>query len=448
MAGGCPACGNDGYLVTSVLWIKAEIHTEEKGIVEAVWQEGGRDETAGGNKVIWGYFYASPDDVSWGSRENPDAFVKIWFDANGRIDVNYFHVSVPDIYVYADYRGTLLESVTTLDRRYVRLYYNQDGQDGVEENYEDGIPAEGYSPPQNPPAYSAINGLGISAVINTVDGPTDAVWKKGGDAVTAGGHQVLWGHFYADPSDVDWGSENNPDLFVKVWFDAGGRIDVNFFHVSVPDIEVYSDYPGDGSYDEKGTTIMADRYIRHEYQYEPMACENIDGNWSDLITGNITTTMFGETETNSFSGFRAVSVKQTDCDTEWNLTDSSMYKRTGSVKGNIVSLSGEMTNSAWFADELEESLKQEYANIAITFSTNTHSGEGTISEDSITYEGSGYLSGSLTYMGVSFDISFSRTENSTLTKTGSRSRTTDGVLFPMDSFTDFLVEMVRQKLGD
>jgi len=261
----CFTCGDAGYFVTPDLWIKADINTEEKGIVEAVWQEGGRDETADGNKVIWGYFYASPDDVFWGSKENPEVFVKIWFDANGRIDVSYFHVSVPDIDVYADYRENLLESVTTLNRRYVRLYYNQNSRDGVEVNYEDGIPAAGYSPPQNPPAYSVINGLEISAVINTANGPIDAVWKKGGDALIAGGHQVLWGHFYADPSDVSWGSKNNPDLFVKVWFDAGGRTDVNFFHVSVPDIEVYSDYPGDGFYDEKGTTIMADRYIRHEY---------------------------------------------------------------------------------------------------------------------------------------------------------------------------------------
>ncbi len=420
--------------------------------METVWQEGGRDETAGGSKVIWGYFYASPDDVSWGSKGNPDVFVKIWFDANGRIDVNYFHVSVPDIDVYAEYKDSPLESVTTLDRRYVRLYYNQNGQDGVEENYEDGIPAAGYSPSENPPAYSAIGGLGISAAINTVGGPINAVWKKGGDALTAGGHQVLWGHFYADPSDVSWGSENNPDLFVKVWFDAGGRIDVNFFHVSVPDIEVYSDYPGDGSYDEKGTTVMADRYIRHEYWYEPTACENIDGEWSDFVSGNASTTVFGETETAPFSGIRAepVSIKQADCNTEWNISESGInYKRTGTVEGNVVRLSGEMTNAAWLANRLAESLKEEDANAAITFSTNTHSGEGTISGDKIIYEGSGYLSGTLTYMGLSFDISISQTENSTLTRTGSRNRSSaDDMLLPMHSLADSLVEMIRQKIRD
>ncbi len=54
--------------------------------------------------------------------------------------------------------------------------------------------------------------------------------------------------------------------YVKIWFDVSGRIDVNFFHVSVPDIQVYSDYPSNSSYDQKGTTIMSDRYIRHTYQ--------------------------------------------------------------------------------------------------------------------------------------------------------------------------------------
>ena len=52
---------------------------------------------------------------------------------------------------------------------------------------------------------------------------------------------------------------------MKIWFDVSGRTDVNFFHVSVPDIEGYSDLPNEGAYDQKGTTIMDNRYIRHEY---------------------------------------------------------------------------------------------------------------------------------------------------------------------------------------
>ena len=257
-----------GYLVTDDLWIGAIINSEEKGPIEAVWQKGGEDTTSRGDRVIWGYFYASPSDVTWGSENNPDLFVKIWFDVSGRVDVNYFHVSVPDIVVYSDYpyddtpdeQGT-----TTMSMRYIRQYY-ENGQSYSEENYEDGNPPSGYSPSGNPLGYSIINDLRIGSMINTVEkGPIDALWRFGGQDTTDRGDQVVWGHFYANPSDVTWGSENNPDLFVKIWFDVSGRVDVNYFHVSVPDIEVYSDLPDDGTYDQKGTTIMDNRYIRHEY---------------------------------------------------------------------------------------------------------------------------------------------------------------------------------------
>ena len=257
-----------GNFVTSDLWIKAVINTEEKGHIEAVWQKGGEDTTSRGDRVIWGHFYASPSDVTWGSENNPDLFVKIWFDVSGRVDVNYFHVSVPDIEVYSDYPydGTPDEQgTTTMDRRYIRQYY-QNGESNMDENYEDGNPPSGYSPSGNPSGYLTINDLTIGAIINTEEkGPIDAVWRLGGQDTTSRGDEVVWGHFYADPNDVTWGSENNPDLFVKIWFDVSGRVDVNFFHVSVPDIEGYSDLSSEGAYDQKGTTIMDNRYIRHEY---------------------------------------------------------------------------------------------------------------------------------------------------------------------------------------
>ncbi len=267
---GTAAHGN-GNLVGDDLWIRAVIHTEEKGPIEAVWEEGGRGETMGGHRVIWGYFYASPDDVSWGSRENPDLFVKIWFDRSGRLDVNFFHVSVPEIDVYSDYpyNGTPdEEGTTTMSQRYIRQYYlNNQGE--METSQEDGNPPQGYSPQGNPAGDSTSHALRIGAMIDTDEkGLVDALWYKGGSSATAGGHEVLWGYFYANPNDVAWGSSDNPDLFVKIWFDASGRVDVNFFHVSVPDIEVYSELPSDGTYEQKGTTILNNRYIRQEYSDE------------------------------------------------------------------------------------------------------------------------------------------------------------------------------------
>ena len=54
--------------------------------------------------------------------------------------------------------------------------------------------------------------------------------------MTSRGDFVISGYFYVDPNDTNWGDVNNPDLYIKVWHDASGRIDVNCFHVSVPDI--------------------------------------------------------------------------------------------------------------------------------------------------------------------------------------------------------------------
>lgn len=257
-----------GDCIANDLWIRAVIQSEEKGPIEAVWRKGGEDATTRGDRVIWGHFYANPAEVNWGNADNPDLFVKIWFDAGGRIDVNFFHVSVPDIVVYSGYpfSGTAaLQGTTTMDRRYIRQYY-ENGEAASEDTYEDGNPPIGNTPSGTPVFSSTINTLNIGAIIKTEEkGMINGVWRQGGQATTTRNDQVLWGLFYASSGDVTWGSRDNPDLFVKIWFDAGGRIDVNFFHVSVPDIEVYSDYPGDDICDQKGTTIMTNRYIRHLY---------------------------------------------------------------------------------------------------------------------------------------------------------------------------------------
>ncbi|MDM8551194.1 PKD domain-containing protein [Desulfobacterales bacterium HSG2] len=256
-----------GHLITPDLWIRAVIHTDEKGPVEAVWQKGGEDSTEAGDRVIWGYFYASPIDVAWGNQNNPDLFVKIWFDRSGRTDVNYFHVSVPEIEVYSDYPYDGLpdeQDMTTTDRRYIRQHYLS-GMSDTEEGYEDGTPPSGYPTTGDPVGYVTLHDLRIGSQINIENAsPIEAVWKKGGEGIMDG-HEVIWGHFYASPEDVNWGSPENPDLFVKLWFDKRGRVDVNFFHVSVPNIEVYSDFSDDSLYDEKGTTILKNRYVRHEY---------------------------------------------------------------------------------------------------------------------------------------------------------------------------------------
>lgn len=326
-----------GNLVTADLWIAAVINTEEKGAVEAVWQKGGEDKTSRGDTVLWGHFYASPSDVSWGSANNPEVFVKVWFDVSGRVDVNYFHVSVPDIEVYSDYQydGTVDEQgTTTTSNRYIRQYY-EGGQSASEVQTEDGTAPSGYSQTANPSAYTTSGDLDIGAMINTDEkGAIGAVFRQGGQDTTARGDKVVWGHFYANPSDVSWGSSENPELFVKVWFDAGGRIDVNFFHVSVPDIEVYSDFDADSSWKQSGTTIIADRYTRHEYWDSAVSgCVDVSGDWNTEQYYNATSCGEG-----TWTWYGSGTMVQDGCSGVFTDDDGDSF--SGTISGNTVTMSG------------------------------------------------------------------------------------------------------------
>lgn len=271
----CTDDNYNGYQVTDELWIRAVIQTLGQGNIEAIWQQDGEVTTARGDRVIWGHFYASPDDVTWGNANNPDLFVKIWFDVNGRVDVNYFHVSVPPIDVYSAYFGTPdapdKVNTTDMEQRYIRHYFNQDGSSGAEASYEDRY-EDRSSPPDyvlspDPAGYQVLNDLRIGTLIQTEEaGLIEGIWQLGGQAKTERGDEVAWGHFYADPAEVDWGDPNNPELMVKIWFDVNRRIDVNYFHVSVPDIGVFSEFPNDGEFDkQRGVTMLNDRYTQHRF---------------------------------------------------------------------------------------------------------------------------------------------------------------------------------------
>jgi len=248
---------------------RAVIETVEKGDINASWLLGGIAKTKRGDTVLWGYFYAEPDDVSWGNAENPELFVKIWLDVSGRIDVNFFHVSVPPIRISTSFSGDVSNpdqvNTSDMERRYIRHTRNPDGTNYAKVNFEDGIaPALDLFAP-DPLGFQIVNNLKIGTQINTIEsGFLEGSWQFGGRSVTSRGDEVVWGYFSADSRVVSWGNIMNPEIFVKIWFDISGRIDVNYFHVSVPEISIFSDYLNNG-FSQKGVTVMADRYTRHEF---------------------------------------------------------------------------------------------------------------------------------------------------------------------------------------
>ncbi len=273
-----------GTLVTQDLRIRAMIQTVEKGQIEGVWRLGGDAKTNRGDRVIWGYFYASPNDVTWGDENNPDLFVKVWFDVGGRTDVNYFHVSVPNIEVQSTKGNKYpLQGTTTMGVRYVRHSFNDDGSQQAFS-----VPTLDTSASKSVSRSANANiGIAESTKINTVE--KGLIIGKGGNGDIGNpvrGDRVRWGYYYADPNQVSWGDPNNPDVFYKIWFDVSGRIDVNFFHVSVPDIEVFSqmvDLAANIPMTElfKSTSSLNMRYVRHEYS----APDNVEGFVRDAVTG-------------------------------------------------------------------------------------------------------------------------------------------------------------------
>ncbi|MEZ5672096.1 MAG: NHL repeat-containing protein [Thiotrichaceae bacterium] len=278
---GIAALNNQGgVLVTDNVWIKAMIQDERgEGIYgesppfEAVWKQGGEAKTAQGDRVIWGYFYASPKRVNWGQEQNPDLFVKIWYDHTGHIDVNFFHVSVPYIDVYSAIREMddhISYSRSTMGYRYVRHTYKPKEMTS-EIEVVGTIDPTSYTITGNPTRYALpMNDLGLGSVIQTVEkGAINGIFKIGGQGTTPAGDEVIWGFIYANPTDVNWGSVDNPDVYVKVWKDHNGMVYVNFFHVSVPDINVYS---GKGVFEQQTLLTLSRRYTLHHYVYSLTTC--------------------------------------------------------------------------------------------------------------------------------------------------------------------------------
>ncbi|ALG67089.1 hypothetical protein [Beggiatoa leptomitoformis] len=124
--------GQELFAVATIRTVEGETQSRE---IRTVWRKGGEEQTSGGDRVIWGFFYANPEDVSWGSFNNPDVYLKVWIDRSGRVDVNFFHVSVPDIFVATGFAKNgaptsafgELQSTVTLNSRYVRHYLPNGG---------------------------------------------------------------------------------------------------------------------------------------------------------------------------------------------------------------------------------------------------------------------------------------------------------------------------------
>ena len=115
-----------GYDIGSGIWMKAVLQVEGSPVI-LVWKIVGTDSTPSGDKVISGYFYASPDDFAYGSEYNPEVFVKVFIAKNGWCNIAFNHVTVDDVTIYSahNYAGVADQTGSaTLSNRLVEHQYN------------------------------------------------------------------------------------------------------------------------------------------------------------------------------------------------------------------------------------------------------------------------------------------------------------------------------------
>jgi hypothetical protein len=275
------AVRDGGYDVTSSLWAKAvlQVATTPVTPVTLKWKLVGTDITPSGDQVISGYFYADPNDFAYGSQYNPEVFVKIYIAKNGWCNIAYNHVTVDNVTVSSalNYNGQPNKTGSvTLSSRLAEHQYN-----GV--NIDHSLSASGMeigsdSSLISPLASTATgggyvinSGLWAKAVLQVATTPVTPVtliWKEVGIDTTKTGARVVSGYFYADPATFAYGSEFNPEVFIKIYIDPNGWANIASNHVTVDDVIVSSSYQYNGTPSKTSTISLKSsgkRLAEHSY---------------------------------------------------------------------------------------------------------------------------------------------------------------------------------------
>lgn len=113
--------------------------------------------------------------------------------------------------------------------------------------------------------YDLTSELWAKAVLKTSAKDVTLVWEEVGTDITSSGATVVSGYFYADPVDFAYGSQFNPELFVKVFIDPSGWCNMAFNHVTVDNVAIYSAHNYNGSAHQTGTATLNNRLVEHTY---------------------------------------------------------------------------------------------------------------------------------------------------------------------------------------
>ena len=252
---------DSGYQVTADLWAKAILEVSGSP-VPLVWKEVGADVTPSGDQVISGYFYADPNDFAYGSLYNPELFVKIYISTTGWCNIAFNHVTVDPVSVYSahQYAGAADQTGSaTLQTRLVEHEYTGVAIDTTKQS------SGGTSAAASGSGYTLGSNLWSQAVLQVTNNPVTLIWKEVGTDTTPSGAKVISGYFYADTAAFAYGSQYNPEVFVKVYIDQSGWTNMAFNHVTVDPVSIDSAYGYAGVAQTSGSATLNERLLQHEY---------------------------------------------------------------------------------------------------------------------------------------------------------------------------------------
>ena len=189
-----------------------------------------------------------PADFAYGSRYNPEVFVKLYIASSGWCNIAFNHVTVDSVTVSSahQYAGAAQQSSSaTLDSRLVQHEYNGVTIDTSKQSMGGG------SGTASTAGYNLAPMLWSNAVLQVTGRPITMIWKEVGADITPSGATVVSGYFYADPADFAYGSVYNPEVFVKVYIDPSGWANMAFNHVTVDPVSIDSAHRYAGAADKE-----------------------------------------------------------------------------------------------------------------------------------------------------------------------------------------------------
>ncbi len=198
--------------------------------------------------------------------------------------------------------------------------------------------------------YNVTSELWTKAVLKTPGKDVTLLWIEVGSDTTLTGAQVISGYFYADPNDFAYGSQYNPELFVKIYIDSSGWCNMAFNHVTVDDVVVYSAHNYSGSADQTGTAALTGRLLEHTYYGVGTGgttpANTLTGSWSgSWYSGGESGNSYANLTQSGSSVSGTMDVYDTDCGNYYNVPVTGSDNGSGAYSFSInTSCEGDSVN--------------------------------------------------------------------------------------------------------